>query len=109
MKKKILFVCNQNRNRSKTAEELFKGQYDTRSAGIYSNIVTKEQVEWADAIIVFENAQKRELLSRFPKETCGKKIIDLAIPDIYDYNTPPLIAILKKAMNETKTLRQLAN
>ena len=30
---KVLFICNQNENRSKTAEELFKNRYKTKSAG----------------------------------------------------------------------------
>jgi len=33
---KLLFICNQNLNRSKTAEELFKGKYNTKSAGLYN-------------------------------------------------------------------------
>ncbi|MBI3051207.1 hypothetical protein HYY74_02010 [Candidatus Woesearchaeota archaeon] len=32
----VLFICNQNRNRSKTAEMLFKAPYTTRSAGLYN-------------------------------------------------------------------------
>ncbi len=32
---KVLFICNQNENRSKTAEELFKGKFETTSAGLY--------------------------------------------------------------------------
>ena len=33
---KVLFVCNQNENRSKTSEELFKGRFQTKSAGLYN-------------------------------------------------------------------------
>ena len=102
MKQKVLFVCNQNKNRSRTAEELFKGSYDTRSAGLYNQErpLTKELVDWTDAIVVFEETQKKELLNRFPEETSKKRVINLEIPDIYDYNVPPLIKALKKAMNE---------
>ena len=32
---KILFVCNANLQRSPTAEEIFKHEYDVKSAGIY--------------------------------------------------------------------------
>ncbi|MFH1750549.1 MAG: phosphotyrosine protein phosphatase [Candidatus Micrarchaeota archaeon] len=103
MKSKVLFVCNQNKNRSKTAEELFKGQFDTRSAGLYcdTNQLSREQVLWAKVIVVFEDAQKEEILRRFPIDCRGKRIIDLAIPDIYDYMVPPLIAVIKKRMDET--------
>jgi len=49
----ILFICNQNQNRSKTAEELFKDRFNTRSAGLYNEKpVTEKQISWADVIIV---------------------------------------------------------
>jgi predicted protein tyrosine phosphatase len=105
---KVLFACNQNQNRSKTAEELFKGQYDTASAGLYNypNQVTAEQVEWADVIIVFEAKQKQELSNRFPKECSGKEIINLDIPDLYDYNVPPLVIALKQKMEKIRIIKK---
>ena len=30
---KVLFICNQNQNRSKTAENMFKGKFETKSEG----------------------------------------------------------------------------
>lgn len=33
----ILFICNQNQNRSKTAAELFKGKFKIKSAGLYND------------------------------------------------------------------------
>jgi len=100
MTPKILFVCNQNQNRSKTAEVLFKSLYDTASAGLYNfpNQVTSKQVVWADIVIVFEDRQKQVLCSRFPKECSRKEIINLDIPDMYDYNVPPLVTAIKQKM-----------
>ena len=45
---KLLFICSQNLHRSPTAEEVFRGRFETRSAGLYNEApVTAEQLEWA--------------------------------------------------------------
>jgi predicted protein tyrosine phosphatase len=94
---KLLFVCNQNENRSKTAEHLFKDKYETRSAGLYNeHPITEKDMDWADIILVMEDAQRTELANRFPKQYLKKKILSLNIPDTYHYNQPSLI----KALNE---------
>jgi len=73
---KVLFVCNQNQNRNKTAEVLFKGKYKTKSAGLYNEKpVTKKQLSWADTIIVMEDDQRREIAKRFPKEYIQKLLM----------------------------------
>ena len=54
---KVLFICNQNQNRSKTAENIFKGKFKTKSAGLYNEKpVTAKQLSWADAVIVMDDA-----------------------------------------------------
>ena len=93
---KLLFICNQNENRSKTAEEIFKYKFETKSAGLYNrNPVTERQLSWADKIIVMEDSQRSEIARRFPKQYIQKQIISLEIPDIYNYKNPELIKILK--------------
>ncbi|HJX06388.1 MAG TPA: phosphotyrosine protein phosphatase [Candidatus Nanoarchaeia archaeon] len=95
----VLFICNQNENRSKTAEEVFRGQFKTRSAGLYNeNPVNAKQLSWAEIIIVMEESQRKELGKRFPKQYLKKQILCLAIPDIYSYNQPELIEELKCKM-----------
>lgn len=97
---KVLFICNQNENRSKTAERLFKNKYQTKSAGLFNgNPVTKNQLNWADLIIVMEEHQRSELAKRFPIEYMKKQIISLNIPDIYKLNQPELKNILKNKFN----------
>ncbi|OYT31811.1 phosphotyrosine protein phosphatase [Candidatus Woesearchaeota archaeon] len=92
----VLFICNQNENRSKTAEEIFKNRFNTKSAGLYNaKPVTEKQISWADTIIVMEEAQRSEIAKRFPKQYMLKRILSLDIPDIYQYNQPELIEILK--------------
>ena len=98
---KLLFICNLNENRSKTAEELFLNKFETKSAGLYNTKpVSKEEIEWADVVIVMEEKQRKELSKRFPKQYMKKRILNLDIPDFFYYNQPELIEILKKRMNK---------
>ncbi len=95
----VLFVCNQNKHRSKTAEELFKKKYATKSAGLYAQKpITKSQLEWADAIVVMEDEQRSELAKRFPDTYIKKRILSLNISDTYHYGQPELKKMLELKM-----------
>ena len=97
---KVLFVCNQNENRSKTAEELFKGKFKTKSAGLYNEKpITEKELSWADVIVVMEDKQRSEIAKRFPKQYMQKRILSLGIPDIYQFNQSKLIEILKSKVS----------
>lgn len=99
---RVLFICNQNLNRSRTAEKLFKDRFETRSAGLYNNKpVTKKELSWADTIIVMEEEQRREIAKRFPKLYMQKKIVSLDVLDIYHFDQPELIDILKSKVNRS--------
>ena len=84
-------------HRSKTAAEVFGGEY----AGIYSNRkeLTKELLEEADIVYVMEPHQRKHIADNFPKQYLLKKIICLDIPDIYNYNDKKLIKILKQKVD----------
>ena len=98
---KILFICNQNKNRSKIAEKIFKDRFETKSAGLYnSNPVTKKQLEWADLVIVMEDSQRTELSRRYPEIYMAKQILTLDIPNIFDKEDPKLGLLLKKKMEQ---------
>lgn len=97
----ILFSCNQNENRSKTAEKLFKDRFKTKSAGLYNlKPVTRKQLQWANTIIVMEEHQRHEIAMRFPDVYMQKRILSMDIPDIYHYNQLELIDVLKSKINE---------
>lgn len=97
----VLFICNQNENRSKTAEKIFKDRFKTKSAGLYNTKpVTEKQISWADTIIVMEEAQRSEIANRFPKQYMLKRILSLDVPDVYHYNQPELIKILKSKLDD---------
>ena len=96
---KVLFICNQNQNRSKTAEELYKNKFNTKSAGLYNRKpLSSKQMSWADTVIVMEDEQGDEIAKRFPKQYLQKRVLSLDIPDIYQYNQPQLIKVLKTKM-----------
>lgn len=98
---KVLFICNQNLNRSKTAEEIFKDRFDTKSAGLFnSRPVTEKEINWADTIVVMEQIQREELAKRFPKHYIEKRIVSLDIPDSYYRQQPELVDMLKKKMKD---------
>ena len=98
---KALFVCNQNQNRSKTAEKIFNNKFSTKSAGLYNKKpLTKQQMAWADVIFVMEDEQRSEISKRFPKQYLQKRILDLDVPDIYEYNNPRLVKVLKSKVEE---------
>src|SRR3989344_5517211 len=97
----VLFICNQNQNRSKTAEEIFKDRFNTKSAGLYNTRpVNEKQISWADTIVVMEETQRSEIAKRFPKQYMLKHILSLDIPDVYTYNQPELINILNSKIDE---------
>lgn len=92
----VLFICNQNKHRSKTAEGVFRKKFNTKSAGLFNEApVTEDQLAWADVVAVMEDFQLSELARRFPKMYLKKRIISLEIPDVYSYNQLELIAALK--------------
>ncbi len=97
---KVLFICNQNQHRSKTAEEIFRGKFETKSAGLFNEKpVNEKQLSWADIIIVMEDHQRAEIAKRFPKIYMQKRILSLNVPDLYSYDQQELIDLLKKRFN----------
>lgn len=103
---KVLFICNQNENRSKTAEELFKDKFETKSAGLYNNHpVTEKELSWADLIVVMEDHQRTEISKRFPNLYLQKQILSFNIPDIYSYNQKELTTILNARFNDIMLLK----
>ena len=93
---KVLFICNQNQHRSKTAEEIFRNKFETKSAGLFNKKpVTEKEISWADLVVVMEDFQRSEIAKRFPKQYMQKRILSLNIPDMYGYNQPELVNLLE--------------
>ncbi len=104
----VLFICNQNRNRSKTAEEMFRSSFNTKSAGLYNQKpVTQKQVAWADVIFVMEDEQRSELAKRFPEMYMQKRILSLDIPDVYNHGDSHLTNLLHSSMKRFSSVLAL--
>jgi predicted protein tyrosine phosphatase len=96
----VIFICNQGKNRSKTAAQLFSERFQTASAGLYGNTpVTESHLDQADIIIVMEERHRTEIAERFPRIYLQKRILVLGIPDIYRYGQPELVRLLKAEMS----------
>jgi len=100
MKKKVLFICTENKDRSRTAEEIFKidPRFSVKSAGIDRNAVvplTEELLVWADYVFVMEKEHREYISRKYPKIE-RDKIKVLGIPDIYQYMDEKLVDILKE-------------
>lgn len=98
---KVLFICNQNKNRSKTAEYIFKNKFETKSAGLYNDKpVSEVQLKWADLVVVMEEEQRHEIAKRFPKQYLTKRIVCLDVPDIFAFNQLELIEMLNRKVKD---------
>jgi predicted protein tyrosine phosphatase len=104
--RRYLFVCAANRNRSPTAEEVFRAlaaqagfEVEVGSAGLspYADRpLTKELADSADFIFVMEEYMARELQTRYGQDPA--KIVCLDIPDVYYRDDPILVHILKESL-----------
>ena len=98
---RTLFICQQNRRRSATAERVFGKDptLDVRSAGTSSDAmvqVNQRMLEWADVIFVMDDELCRELGRMFPDEGSVTRAICLDIPDAYQFLDPELVALLRE-------------
>ncbi len=112
--RKILFVCTANRMRSRTAYFLFKDcvNVEVKSCGLnkfYTNDTikwiwpeathfSKELLLWADVVYVMETHHLEDISRRVKDGEWDfdmNKIINLEIEDIYEFNSPELIQLLK--------------
>ena len=103
MKRRVLFLCNQNRLRSPTAERVFgeDARLEVRSAGVDPDAtvpVTQELLEWAELIFVMEKRQRNIIHKRYPAVYRSRPIICLYIPDQYDFMEPTLVNALRTSV-----------
>jgi predicted protein tyrosine phosphatase len=97
---KLLFICNENTMRSKTAEIVYaqNEKYEVKSAGVTKGAkvkVSSELLHWADMIFVMEEVQQEFLLKKFPEDIGFREIIILDIPDTYYIMEPELVQLIK--------------
>ncbi|MDR1191338.1 MAG: phosphotyrosine protein phosphatase [Verrucomicrobiales bacterium] len=98
-KLKVLFVCAMNKQRSVTAERLYKNdaRLEVRSAGVRAGAcrrVSEADLHWADIVFVMEQEHKLWITTRF-QELHLPKIEVLNIPDEFEVMDPGLQQLLK--------------
>ncbi|MCO7250094.1 hypothetical protein [Pseudoalteromonas sp. Ps84H-4] len=102
----ILFLCTSNLNRSKTAEDHFAVKDPLRvyrSAGLSekeckrnsTTLCSEELLEWSDVVFVMEDEHVRRI-EQYTGQRFLDKVINLNIPDVYQYGEPALIEQLEK-------------
>ncbi|RZK58560.1 MAG: protein tyrosine phosphatase [Pedobacter sp.] len=92
----ILFVCSRNKWRSATAETIYQNHpiHQVRSAGTASSArikINAKMINWADLIFVMEKRHKQILYEHFLTDVEDKEMIELDIPDDYQYMDEELI------------------
>lgn len=91
---RALFICDDNRDRSPTADQVFSdwpGVF-TESAAVAE--VNAELLDWADLILVMEKRQRAALMRGWSRALRGKQVVPLDIPDRYTFMQPELVEIL---------------
>lgn len=105
--KKVLCVCSAGCLRSPTAALVLSQEpfnYNTRAAGIDKDfaIIPVDEVllEWADEIVCMDVNQQLEL-----KHHTKKPVINLSIPDSFEYRDPILMRRIKERYLEQVPLK----
>lgn len=98
-KRRVLFVCTQNKVRSLTAEHLYRERPDLEvkscgTATFAKNQLSDELMNWAEVIFTFDDTQMEVIEKRFGKEVFKKNVICLGLPDIFTYKSDALVVKL---------------
>jgi predicted protein tyrosine phosphatase len=98
---RLLFVCTANIDRSPTAEQLFRGEHETKSCGTEPwarQKLNRKLIWWADKIFCMEDHHKEAVLEIDPE--AEQKTFVLAIEDVYRRGDPKLEELLKEKVGE---------
>lgn len=100
----LLFVCEKNSVRSRTAEALYDGHgsIEAKSSGILSNsavAITAQLVQWADILFVMEYDMKECIRENHPNAIGHREIVNLEIYDFYYFMQPELVKLIRKKVD----------
>ena len=98
-KEHLLFICNENRQRSPTAEIMLHQcpKYEAQSAGVYPTarrVVDQPLIDWSDRIFVMSEREGQATFLKEHFDLKGKEIIDLDVSDMYVRNSKELVQLL---------------
>jgi len=97
---KILFVCAMNKQRSATAERIYRNdpRVEVRSAGVRVDAnrrVSEADLRWADIVFAMEPDHKRRIARQF-QEVDLPRIDVLEIPDEFEFMDPEIDRLLSE-------------
>lgn len=100
---RVLFVCAMNKQRSVTAERIYRNdaRLEVRSAGVRTGAnrrVGEDDLRWADFVFVMESDQKAWIIEEF-RDLELPKIDVLGIPNEFEAMDPELIEILRSTLD----------
>lgn len=104
--KRVLTVCSANMLRSPTIALVLSMppyDYNTRSAGTSSFAlipVTEDLLMWADEIVCADTEHALIIRDKLMEYQIDKPIVNLSIPDIYEYRNPELILMIRRRYDE---------
>lgn len=98
-KRRVLFVCTQNKVRSLTAEHLYRVRpdLDVKSCGTATfakNQLTKDLLKWAEVVFTFDDSQMDVIEKNFSAEAQSRIVVCLGLPDIFTYKSDALVVKL---------------
>ena len=102
--KKILFVCSANKDRSPTAENIYKNKkgLKVKSAGTLNcaqTPLTADLLQWADIVLCMSKHHQKHIEDTFPEIIASKTIDSLNIADVYSYMEPLLIKVITEKVD----------
>lgn len=60
--------------------------------------VTAGHLGWADVVFVMEKRHTERLREKFADALAGKTVVNLRIPDEYQFNDPALVQLLRSKL-----------
>jgi predicted protein tyrosine phosphatase len=100
---RVLFICGKARSRSPTAAQIASQWEGVRAdcAGLSNDaddLLSSEQLAWADMIFVMDRRQKARLSAQFGGMVSGKRVISLDVQDCYSFMEPELVELLTQKL-----------
>lgn len=107
---KVLCLCSAGLLRSPTlAGELYKRGFNSRAAGVHDYAlvpVDNVLLHWADTIIFVSKDLRYTINDKIPDDT---NVIELEIPDQYEFRHPELVKIINNEIDRLLENGNLVN
>ncbi|MEM9343544.1 MAG: phosphotyrosine protein phosphatase [Pseudomonadota bacterium] len=105
---RVLFLCGKARQRSPTAADVAMGfdGVEADFAGLSADadeLVSAEQIDWADVIAVMERRQVKRLKQQFGTRLKAQRVVCLDVPDRYAFGDPALVSLLEGKLRRVLT------